>query len=99
MEKEFNQTVVYGLDSNVFDIISMARRFPMMANHQVLIVREAQNLKESENISSYLQNPLKSTILVLVKQTIPNLNKANFNCSLIILLAVANSKPLFIFGT
>lgn len=65
MEKEFNQTVVYGLDSNVFDIISTARRFPMMANHQVLIVREAQNLKESENLATYLQNPLKSTILVL----------------------------------
>ena len=48
MEKEFNQTVVYGLDSNVYDLISMARRFPMMANHQVLIVREAQLLKESE---------------------------------------------------
>lgn len=65
MEREFNQTVVYGLDSNVFDIISTARRFPMMANHQVLIVREAQLLKESENLATYLQNPLKSTILVL----------------------------------
>lgn len=65
MEKEFNQTVVYGLDSDVFDIISMARRFPMMANHQVLIVKEAQNLKESENLATYLQNPLKSTVLVI----------------------------------
>lgn len=65
MEKEFNQTIVYGLDSNVFDLISMARRFPMMANHQVLIVREAQHLKESEKLAIYLQNPLKSTILVL----------------------------------
>ena len=65
MDKEFNQTVVYGLDSNVFDIISMARRFPMMANHQVLIIKEAQNLKESENLATYFQNPLKSTILVI----------------------------------
>ena len=65
MEKEFNQTVVYGLDSNVFDVISMARRFPMMANHQVLIVREAQHLKESEKLADYLKNPLKTTILVL----------------------------------
>lgn len=65
MEKEFNQTIVYGLDSNVFDLISMARRFPMMANHQVIIVREAQHLKESENLATYLKNPLKSTILVL----------------------------------
>lgn len=65
MEKEFNQTVVYGLDSNVYDLISMARRFPMMANYQVLIVREAQHLKESEQLAIYLQKPLKSTILVL----------------------------------
>ncbi|MDA3906274.1 MAG: DNA polymerase III subunit delta [Bacteroidales bacterium] len=65
MEKEFNQTIVYGLDSNVFDLISMARRFPMMANHQVLIVREAQHLKESDKLAEYLKNPLKSTILVL----------------------------------
>lgn len=65
MEKEFNQTIVYGLDSNVYDLISMARRFPMMANYQVLIVREAQHLKESEKLATYLQNPLKSTILVL----------------------------------
>ncbi len=65
MEKEFNQTIVYGLDSNVFDLIGMARRFPMMANHQVIIVREAQHLKESEKLAVYLENPLKSTILVL----------------------------------
>jgi DNA polymerase-3 subunit delta len=64
-EKEFNQTVVYGLDSNVFDLISMARQFPMMANYQVLIVREAQHLKESDKLELYLKNPLKSTILVL----------------------------------
>lgn len=65
MEKEFNQTIVYGLDSNVYDVISTARRFPMMANHQVIIVREAQHLKESEKLADYLKNPLKSTILVL----------------------------------
>ncbi|MBN2237294.1 MAG: DNA polymerase III subunit delta [Bacteroidales bacterium] len=65
IEKEFNQTIVYGLDSNVYDIIGAAKRFPMMANYQVLIVREAQNLKESEQLESYLKNPLKSTILVL----------------------------------
>jgi len=65
MEKEFNQTVVYGLDSNVYDLISMARRFPMMANHQVIIVREAQHLKESDKLADYIKNPLKSTILVL----------------------------------
>lgn len=64
-EKEFNQTVVYGLDSNVYDLISMSKRFPMMSNYQVIIVREAQLLKESEKLIEYISNPLKSTILVI----------------------------------
>jgi DNA polymerase-3 subunit delta len=64
-EKEFNQTVVYGLDSNVFDIIGMAKRFPMMSNYQLIVVKEAQNLEGIENLVDYLKSPLKSTILVL----------------------------------
>ncbi len=64
-EKEFNQTVVYGLDTNVYDLISMAKRFPMMSNYQVIIVREAQHLKESEKLVEYISNPLNSTILVI----------------------------------
>jgi len=65
MEKEFNQTIAYGLDSNVYDLIGAAKRFPMMANYQLIVVKEAQQLKESEQLATYLQNPLKSTILVL----------------------------------
>lgn len=65
LEKEFNQTVVYGKDSNVPTLISYARRFPMMANYQVLIVKEAQELEKIEDFELYLKNPLNSTILVL----------------------------------
>lgn len=64
-EKEFNQTVVYGSDTDVNALISMAKRFPMMANHQVVIVKEAQKLKKIEELQSYIENPLKSTLLVL----------------------------------
>lgn len=64
MEKEFNFSVYYGLDSNVMDILSACKRFPMMAEFQVIIIKEAQNLKEIEKFESYLDNPLKSTILV-----------------------------------
>ena len=65
MEKEFNQTIVYGKDSNVFTLMSYAKRFPMMANYQVLIVKEAQDLDKIEELQPYIENPLTSTILVL----------------------------------
>jgi DNA polymerase III subunit delta len=45
MEKEFNQTIVYGKDCDPLDLVSILKRYPMMANYQVVVVREAQNLK------------------------------------------------------
>lgn len=64
-EKEFNQTVVYGQDIKVLDLISIARRFPMMANYQVVIVKEAQDIDKIDALSGYIENPLPSTLLVL----------------------------------
>jgi DNA polymerase-3 subunit delta len=65
LEKEFNQTIVYGKDSSVFMIMGDAKRFPMMANYQVLIVKEAQDLERIEELQAYVEKPLASTILVL----------------------------------
>jgi DNA polymerase III subunit delta len=64
LEKEFNQTIIFGKDVNVPTIISYARRFPMMANYQVIIVREAQDVDKIEDLASYVENPMKSTLLV-----------------------------------
>lgn len=64
-EKEFNLTVMYGADVDVATIINAAKRYPMMAEHQVVIVKEAQSVKKMEDLSFYLQKPLQSTILVL----------------------------------
>jgi DNA polymerase III subunit delta len=64
-EKSFNQTVFYGKDTEINTIIETARRFPMMGNYQVVIVREAQGLKNIEDFKRYAENPLKSTILVI----------------------------------
>ncbi len=63
-EKAFNQTILYGKDLLIEDVINAAKRFPMMANHQVIIVKEAQNLKSIDNLIYYAEQPLKSTILV-----------------------------------
>lgn len=64
-EKDFNQTVLYGLDVTVTQVIETCRRFPMMANQQVVIVREAQKLKKIDDLLVYVDNPLNSTILVI----------------------------------
>jgi len=64
-EKEFNQTIIYGKDIDIPTLISYARRFPMMSNYQVIIVKEAQNLDKIENLEPYILNPLETTILVL----------------------------------
>ncbi|MCX6321148.1 MAG: DNA polymerase III subunit delta [Bacteroidia bacterium] len=63
-EKAFNQIIVYGDDTNIAAIIDTARRFPMMASHQVVIIKEAQSLKKLEDLIIYLEKPLLSTILV-----------------------------------
>ena len=63
-EKAFNQIIIYGDDTNIASVIDTARRFPMMASHQVVIIKEAQSLKKLDDLSFYLENPLLSTILV-----------------------------------
>jgi DNA polymerase III subunit delta len=63
-EKAFNQIIIYGDDTNIPSIIDTARRFPMMASHQVVIIKEAQSLKKIEDLVIYLEKPLVSTILV-----------------------------------
>ena len=63
-EKAFNQIILYGDDTNISAIIDTARRFPMMSSHQVVIIKEAQSIKNIDNLALYLENPLISTILV-----------------------------------
>ena len=65
-EKGFNQQIIYGRDSSIENIISSAKRYPMMAERQVLIVKEAQDLSRNiEKLVSYAENPQLTTVLVL----------------------------------
>jgi len=65
-EKGFNQMVLYGYDADIETIVSNAKRFPMMAERQVIIVKEAQELSRTiEKLSDYAANPQPSTVLVL----------------------------------
>lgn len=69
-QKSFNQYVLYGKEINFTDILNVARKYPMMGERQVVIVKEAQELKDwkkedAQNLLiSYLENPLPTTILV-----------------------------------
>lgn len=64
-ERDFNQTIMFGSDVNASQIADAARRYPMMAEYQVIIVKEAQNIKNVEPLEKYLKNPMTSTILVM----------------------------------
>ena len=63
-ECDFNQTICFGSDVTAVQVADMARRYPMMAEYQVIIVKEAQNIRSLEALEKYLKNPVKSTILV-----------------------------------
>ncbi len=64
-EKEFNLTVLYGADTDIASVINTAKRYPMMSEFQIIIVKEAQVMRNMEELLYYLQKPLNSTILVI----------------------------------
>ncbi len=63
-EKSFNQIILYGNETSIETIITTARQYPIMSQYLLLIVKEAQAIKNIDKLSYYLQNPLSSTILV-----------------------------------
>ena len=64
-ERDFNQSILYGRDVTIEDVISTAKRFPMMADRQVVIVKEAQELSRTiDKLEAYAENPQPTTVLV-----------------------------------
>ena len=64
-ERDFNQTVLFGSDVTASQIVDAAKRYPMMSEYQVLIVKEAQNVRNTEPLEKYFKAPMPSTILVM----------------------------------
>ena len=64
-ERDFNQTIVYGPETNAPNIINACKRFPMGADRQLVVVKEAQGLRNIDDLSHYVKSPLASTILVI----------------------------------
>lgn len=64
-ERDFNQTICYGVDVDADTVITAARRYPMFAERQLVVVKEAQAMKTLENLAVYCEKPLESTVLVI----------------------------------
>lgn len=64
-ERDFNQTIVYGAEADPDSVVTAARRFPMFASRQLVVVKEAQMMKKLEDIAVYCSRPLDSTVLVI----------------------------------
>jgi DNA polymerase-3 subunit delta len=64
-EASFNLTVFYGKDANWVDIINASRRYPMFADRQVVILKEAQQMRDLDKLSQYVEKPLSSTVFII----------------------------------
>jgi len=64
-EKSFNQTILYGKDTDIPTVVSEAKRFPMMSDRQVVVLKEAQHIRDWEPLESYVEQPQESTVLVI----------------------------------
>jgi len=64
-ERSFNQTILYGRDADSKTLFDILMRYPMMSNYQVVILKEAQQMKDIDKLESYMKNPVKSTVFVV----------------------------------
>jgi len=77
-EKEFNQSVLYGLDTDVLVVESEAKKYPMMAKYNLVVVKEAQLLNDIDKLENYVENPSPNTILVICYKKKPDKRKKIF---------------------
>ena len=63
--RDFDQTVLFGSDVNASQIVDAAKRYPMMSEYQVIIVKEAQNIKQTEALDKFLNEKIKSTYIII----------------------------------
>lgn len=93
-EKDFNETICYGADVNADSVITAARRFPMMADRQLVVVKEAQAMKDIEQLSLYCERPLDSTVLVLLLRGATLDKRKSLYKAILKMGVVVDSQPL-----
>jgi DNA polymerase III subunit delta len=94
-EKSFNQTIFYGKDTESTAVVDAARRYPMMADRQVVILKEAQDMKTLVNLQKYVERPTSSTILLIVHKHKKLDMRSAFAKALTKNAVVMESKPLY----
>ena len=94
-ERSFNHTVLYGPDTNAESLVLECKRFPMMAERQVVVVREAQHLKSIEGLAAYAENPTPTTVLVLAYKFKSADKRKTFYKNILKTGIVFESKPLY----
>ena len=94
-EKAFNQSIFYGKEVDHLAVVDAARRYPMMASRQVVIIKEAQDMRSLKELQSYVQQPADTTVLVIChKHKKLNLN-SSFGKALKSKAVVFEAKPLY----
>lgn len=94
-ERSFNQSILYGKESDYLAVVDLARRYPMMSKYQVIVLKEAQEMRSLKKLENYITNPTPSTILVIChKHKKLNLNTV-FGKKLKKHSVVFESKPLY----
>ncbi len=94
-EKSFNQTILYGKDVDSLAVVDTARRYPMMAERQVVILKEAQDMKTLAQLQTYVEKPLTSTILLIVHKHKKLDMRSAFAKALTKTAVIFESKPLY----
>jgi DNA polymerase III subunit delta len=94
-EKAFNQVVMYGKEADHLAVVDAARRYPMMAERSVVIVKEAQEMKSLAQLQTYIETPLSTTVLVLAHKHKKLDGRTAFAKSLMKNAVVFESKPLY----
>ena len=94
-ERAFNQSILYGKESDHLAVVDLARRYPMMSKYQVIVVKEAQEMKSLKKLITYIENPTPSTILFIChKHKKLNLNTV-FGKKLKQKAVIFEAKPLY----
>jgi DNA polymerase-3 subunit delta len=94
-EQSFNQTILYGKETDHLTVVDVARRYPMMSAFQVVILKEAQEMKTLAKLQTYVEQPMPTTVLVICyKHKKLNLNSA-FGKALKKQAVILEAKPLY----
>lgn len=94
-EAEFNLTVFYGRDAQWSEVVNACRRYPMFAERQVVLLREAQQMRDVEKLEVYIDQPLSSTIFVVSYKGKPIDKRTNFSKKVVKQAVVITTKKMY----